>query len=119
MELRRRTHRNVERQRTEDDLVTLLPHLRDDRFPRINDTSEPDFDIFEVSKRLQDVLARDTHGAQSMKDRPTEESDLYPMCAYATLGLTCQIHQWRRTPAGSRKNKGSAKPSRCKAVRVG
>lgn len=64
--------KSAEWRHTENDLITLLPHLRNDRLPRINNTSEPDFDVLEVPEGLQDVLARYTHGAQSMKDRPTK-----------------------------------------------
>ena len=59
-------------ERTEDDLISLLPHLRDNRLARVNNTSEPDLDVFEFAKRLQDVLARNTHSAQPVKDGPRE-----------------------------------------------
>jgi len=60
------------KERTEDDLVSFLPHLRDDRLARVNNTSEPDLDVLILPKRLQNVLARDTHSAQSMEDGPRE-----------------------------------------------
>ena len=56
--------------RTEDDLIPLLPHFCDNRLSRVNDTSKPDLDVFELAERLQDLLACNTHGAQTMKDGP-------------------------------------------------
>ena len=58
------------KERTEDDLVSLLPHLCNNRLSRVDDTDEPDLDVLVLAKRLQDMFARDTHGTQAVKDGP-------------------------------------------------
>ena len=69
-EKKRRGRKTRKKEHTKDDLNSLLPHLCDNRLARVNDTSEPDLDIFKLAKRLQDVFSCDTHGAQSMEDGP-------------------------------------------------
>ena len=53
------------RECTKDNLVTLLPHARDDRLSRVERTDEPDLDVLERTVLLVDVLARDTEEAES------------------------------------------------------
>lgn len=61
--------RGTRKQRlTEDDLVTLFPHFRNDRLTGNDDTRESNFDILVLSKGLEDMFTRDTHRAQTMKD---------------------------------------------------
>lgn len=51
---------------TKDDLVTLLPHLGDDCLARVEDSSEADLDVLERSEFPENVLARDTEGAETL-----------------------------------------------------
>ena len=115
---RKRRESKKNKKRTEDNLIPFLPHLRDNRLARIDHSSKPDLDIFELAERLQNVLARDTHGAQSVEDGPRRQNskrrdggDESVPCpdmrdaggSVVAIELTYRIHQLRRTRAGSGK----------------
>lgn len=64
-----RSHLRLSSKLTKDDLVTFLPHLGDDSFTRVENTSESNLDILESSELLEDVFTRDTERAETLRTR--------------------------------------------------
>ena len=57
----------------EDDLVALLPHLGHECLAGVDAARESDLDIAERAIRLQDVLARNTHEAETCREQSIDQ----------------------------------------------
>jgi hypothetical protein len=60
----------------EDDLVAFSPHFRDESLTRNDNTSKTDFNVLEGTEALVDGLSSDAEGAETVKNRGLEATDL-------------------------------------------